>query len=135
MSPIAKAKPTRVDLEAPHLDEVHLLDETRISILRIPNPHNRPELPATRRLRPSTLEISAQRIARIVLARPRFCRRQARRWRLEAPYLSFPNQRLYERLGYRIFGEQVPPCDERQHTELPGDSWENWLDSGKCSSF
>jgi GNAT superfamily N-acetyltransferase len=33
---------------------------------------------------------------------------QARRWRLETPYLSFSNQRLYERVGYRKLGEQVP---------------------------
>ncbi len=37
---------------------------------------------------------------------------QARRWLLETPYLSLPNQRLYERLGYRKIGERVPPWAE-----------------------
>jgi hypothetical protein len=27
----------------------------------------------------------------------------------ETPYLSYPNQRLYDRLGYRKCGERAPP--------------------------
>jgi ribosomal protein S18 acetylase RimI-like enzyme len=36
----------------------------------------------------------------------------ARRWRLDTPYLSFSNQRLYERLGFRKLGERVPKWAE-----------------------
>jgi len=37
---------------------------------------------------------------------------QAKIWRLETPYLSYTNQRFYEKFGYKKVGEYVPPYSE-----------------------